>query len=113
MADADRNLGADPRRLPDYAEEPEITADARAADLALLAEARRQGRAFASVLAELREGTELSTTGRYFDLVRDGACDLADWLDAAAAELKASSTPAEEKAHRDEQAELHERLWRR
>lgn len=111
---ADRTPGAAPRRrLPDYADEERITADARAADLALLAEARRRGQAFASALAELRENAELSTTGRYLDLARDGAGDLVDWLDAAAAELKASPTPAEEKAHRDEQAELHERLWRR
>ena len=33
---ADR-AGAEPRRMPDYADEEEITADARAADLALLA----------------------------------------------------------------------------
>ena len=99
--------------MSDYADEEEITAEARAADLALLAEARRLGRAFASALAELREGAELSTTGRYLDQARDGVNDLADWLDDAAEELKASPTPSEQKASRDEHAELQERLWRR
>lgn len=110
---ADRPRGAAPRRLPDYADEEGITSDARAADLALLAEARRRGHALVGALAELREGAELSTTRRYFDLARDSLGGLADWLDDAAEELKASPTSAEEKAYRDEQAELHERLWRR
>ena len=105
--------GGGPRCLPDYADEEEITAEARAADLALLAEARRQGRAFAFALAELREGAELPTTGRYLDLIRDGIGDLADWLGDVIEELKATPTPAEEKAFRAERAELHEWLWRR
>jgi hypothetical protein len=109
---ADR-AGAEPRRLPDYADEPEVTADARAADLALLAEAVRHVRALAGALAELREGVEQPTTGRYFDLVRDGLADLGDWPSDAIGELKATPTPAEEEAFRAEQAELHERLWRR
>ena len=105
--------GVAPRRLPDYADEEEITADARAADLALLAEAARHVQAVAGALAELRQGSELPTTGRYVDLVRDGVGDLVDWLDDAIGELKATPTPAEEAAFRAEQAELHERLWRR
>ncbi len=105
--------GADPHRLPDYADEPEITATARAADLALLAEAMRHGRTLVDTLAELHEEAELFTTRRYFDLARNSLGDLADWLDGAAAELKASPTPSEQKAYRDEQTELHERLWRR
>ena len=109
---ADRT-GAAPRRLPDYADEEEVTAEARAADLALLADAARHARELAGALAELREGAELLTTGRYLDLVRDGVADLADWLGDAIEELKATPTPAEEAAFRAEQAELHERLWRR
>ncbi len=105
--------GADPHRLPDYADEPEITATARAADLAVLVEAMCQGRTLVGVLARLRDGAELLTTGRYLDLVRDGLADLGDWLGDAAEELKATPTPAEKKAFRVEQAELHERLWRR
>jgi hypothetical protein len=105
--------GADPHRLPDYADEPEITATARAADLVVLAEAMRHGRTLVGVLAELREGAELPTTGRYLDLVYDGVADVGDWLGDAIGELKATPTPAEEKAFRAEQAELHERLWRR
>jgi hypothetical protein len=109
---ADR-AGAKPRRLTDYADEEEITADARAADLALLAEAVRHVRALAGTLVELREGAELPTTGRYLELVRDGIADLADWLDDAVGELKTVCTSVEEAAFRAEQAELHERLWRR
>ena len=109
---ADR-AGAEPRRMPDYAHEPEVTADARAADLALLADAVRHVRALAGALAELREGAELLTTGRYLDLVRDGLADLGDWLGDAVQELTATPTRAEEAAFRAEQAELHERLWRR
>jgi hypothetical protein len=109
---ADR-AGAEPRRLPDYATEPEVTAEARAADLALLAEADRYVQALAGVLAGLREGAELLTTGRYLELVRDGIADLADWLDDAVGELKTVCTSVEEAAFRAEQAELHERLWRR
>ncbi len=105
--------GGPRRRLPDYADEEEITAEARAADLALLVEARHRGEALAATLTQLGEGAELLTTCRYLDLARDGIGDLADWLDDAAKELKASRTPAEEKAYRDERAELHDRLWRR
>ena len=105
--------GAAPRRLPDYADQEEITAAARAADLALLVEAARHVRALAGALAELREGAELPTTGRYVGLVHDGVVDLSDWLGDAIGELKATPTPAEEAAFRAEQAELHERLWRR
>ncbi len=105
--------GADPHRLPDYADEPEITAAARAADLALLAEAMRHGRTLVDTLAELHEEAELFTTRRYFDLARDSLGGLADWFDDAVKELKAAATPAEEKAFRAEQAELCERLWRR
>ena len=105
--------GADPRRLPDYADEPEITAAARAADLALLAEAMRHGRTLVGALAELREGAELLTTRRYFDVAGESLTGLADWLDDAVKELKGAATPAEEKAFRAEQAELHERMWRR
>ena len=105
--------GAEPRRLPDYADEEEITAEARAADLALLADAVREVQALAGALAELRAGAELLATGRYLDLVRDGLADLADWLGDAIGELTATPTPAEEAAFRAEQAELHERLWRR
>jgi hypothetical protein len=61
----------------------------------------------------MRENAELSTTGRYLDLARDGVGDLADWLGDAVGELKATPTPAEEAVFRAEQAELHERLWRR
>ena len=109
---ADR-AGAAPRRLPDYADEPEVTAGARAADLALLADAARHTRELAGALAELRESAELLTTGRHLDLVRDGVADLGDWLGDAIEELKATPTPAEEAAFRAEQAELHERMWRR
>ena len=105
--------GAEPRRLPDYADEEGITADARAADLALLADAVRHVREIAGVLAESREGAELLTTCQYLDLVRDGIADLADWLGDAVQELKATPTRAEERAFRAEQAELQERLWRR
>ena len=105
--------GAEPRRLPDYADEEEIAADARAADLALLADAVRHVRALAGALAELREGAELPTTGRYVGLVHEGVVDLGDWLGDAIGELRATPTPAEEAAFRAEQAELHERLWRR
>jgi hypothetical protein len=38
---------------------------------------------------------------------------LSKWLDDAAGQFRAALTPAEEKAFRAEQAELHERLWRR
>ncbi len=106
-------VGAEPRRLPDYADEEEITADARAADLALLANAVRRVRALSGALAELREAAELLTTGRYLDLVGDGVADLGDWLDDAVKELKAAATPAEQKAFLAEQGELHERLWLR
>jgi hypothetical protein len=110
---ADRG-GAEPRRrLPDYAGEPEVTAHARAADLALLAEAVRRVQALAGALAELRKGAGLLTTGHYFDLVRDGLADLGDWPGDAVGELKATPTPAKEAAFRAEHAELHERLWRR
>ncbi len=105
--------GAHPRRQPDNADEEEIAADARAADLALLADAVHRVRALAGALAELREGAELPTTGRYLDLVRDGVAYLGDWLGDAIRELKAMPTRAEEAAFRAEQAELHERLWRR
>ena len=104
---------AEPHRLPDYADEEEITADARAADLALLADAVHHVRALAGALAELREGAELLTTGRYLDLVCDGLADLGDWLGDAVQELRATPTPAEEAGFRAEQAELHGRLWRR
>jgi hypothetical protein len=100
-------------RLPDYADEEEITGDARAADLALLADAIRHVRALVGALAELREDAELLTTGRYLDLVRNGVDDLSKWLDDAAGQFRAALTPAEEKAFRAEQAELHERLLRR
>ena len=110
---ADVTPGAASRRLPDYADEKDITADARAADLALLAAAVRHVRALAGALARLLEGAELLTTGRYLNLVRDGIAGLADWLDDAVRELEATPTPAEEAAFRSEQAELHERLWRR
>lgn len=105
--------GAEPRRLPDYADEPEVTAEARAADLALLAEVARHVQVLAGALAALREGAELPTTGRYVGLVHDGVVDLGDWLGDAIGELKATPTRAEEAAFRAEQAELHERLWRR
>jgi hypothetical protein len=45
--------------------------------------------------------------------VHDGVVDLGDWLDDAVKELKAAATAAEQKAFLAEQAELHERLWRR
>ena len=104
--------GAEPRRLPDYADEEEIAADARAADLVLLADAVRHVQALAGALAELREGAELPTTGRYVGLVHDGVVDLGDWLGDAIGELRATPTRAEEAAFRAEQADLHERLWR-
>ena len=107
------HTGADPHRLPDYADEPGITAAARAADLALLAEAMRQGRTLVGTLAGLREGAELFTTRRYFDLARDSLGGLVDWLGDAVKELKAAATPAEQAAYLAEQAELHDRLWRR
>ena len=105
--------GAEPRRLPDYADEEEIAADARAADLVLLADAVRHVQVLAGALAELREGAELPTRGRYVGLVHDGVVDLGDWLGDAIGELTATPTPAEEAVFRAEQAELHERLWRR
>ena len=71
------------------------------------------GSPLAGALAELREGAELLASCRYLDLVRDGVVDLGDWLGDAIGELKATPTCAEEAAFRAEQAELHERLWRR
>ncbi len=108
---ADR-AGTEPRRLPDYADEEGGTADARAADLALLADAVRRVRTLAGALAEWREGAELPTTGRYVGLVHEGIVDLGDWLGDAIGELRATPTRAEEAAFRAEQADLHERLWR-
>ena len=45
--------------------------------------------------------------------MHEGVVGLGDWLGDAIGELKATPTPAEEAAFRAEQAELHERLWRR
>ena len=58
MADSTPGDAAPRRRLPDYADEEGITADARDADLALLAKAQRRGRAFASALADLHERSD-------------------------------------------------------
>jgi hypothetical protein len=103
----------DPHRLPDYGEEPEITAAARAADLGVLAEAIGQGRALIDALAQLRSRAELSITERYLALAASRAGELADWLTDAAKELAAVATPAEQQAYLAEQAELQERLKRR
>src|SRR4028119_225583 len=65
----------------------------RAADLALLAKAARYVQALVGTLAELREGAELPTTGRYVGLVHDGVVDLGDWLGDAVGDLEATPTP--------------------
>jgi hypothetical protein len=56
--------------LPDYAEEDDLTAFTRAADLALLDQAIRQAQSLAEALGYLRRRVELQTTSRY--IVSDG-----------------------------------------
>jgi len=99
--------------LPDYANEEDVMAGARAADLALLDDAIGQARALADGLGRLLDRAELGTTGRFVELAARETAGTVTWLAEARRELAATPTRAEQDAHLDEQAELHERLWTR
>jgi hypothetical protein len=99
--------------LPDYANEDDVTAAARTADLALLDEAFGQARALTDGLGRLLDRAELGTTGRFVELAARETAGTATWLAEARRELAAPPTRAERSAHLAEQAELHQRLWTR
>jgi hypothetical protein len=99
--------------LPDYAHEEDLTADARAADLALLDEAIGQVHALADGLGRLLDRAALGTTGRFVELAVRETAGTATGFTEARQELAATPTRAEQAAHLDEQAELHQRLWTR
>jgi len=99
--------------LPDYANEEDVTAAARTADLALLDEALGQARALTDGFVLLLDRAELGTTSRFVELAARETAGTAAWLAEAHRELAATPTRAEHAAHRDEQAELHQRLWTR
>jgi hypothetical protein len=99
--------------LPDYANEEDMTAADRAADLALLDEALGQIRALEDSLVRFLDRAELGTTGRFVELAARETAGTAVWLAEARRDLAATPTRAERAARRDEQAELHQRLWTR
>ena len=99
--------------LPDYAEEDDLTAFTRDADLALLDEAIRQTQNLVEALGHLRRRVELQTTSRYIELAVRNLADTTTWLADARRELNSTPTRAEQAAYLAEQAELHRRLWTR